>query len=58
MADPDPLNQALEEATEALKRAEVALRHVCTPEREAVHREIVSAAASVGRAQCLRGAGR
>lgn len=58
MADRDPLAAALQEAAQALARAEAALRHICTPEREAVHRELVSAAASVGRAQCLRGDGR
>lgn len=57
MDDRDPLAVALEEAAEALKRAEIALRHICTPEREAVQHELVAAAASVGRAQCLRGAG-
>lgn len=56
MPDRDPLAAALEEAAEALRRAEIALRHLCTPEREAVQRELVSAAMSVGRAQCLRGA--
>lgn len=49
--------EALKRAAEALKRADIALRHVCTPEREAVQRELVSAAASVGRALHLIGEG-
>ena len=53
----DTLAEALRAAEEALRRAEVALRHIMTPEREAVHREIVQAAASVGRAQALTGTG-
>lgn len=58
MADLSALADALKAAEEALRRAETALRHICTPEREAVHHELVSAAASVGRAQCLTGCGR
>ena len=38
-----------------IKRAEVALRHTMTPEREAVQRELVAAATSLGRVLNLVG---
>jgi hypothetical protein len=50
-----PLAEALREAAKALERAEDAARHYSSPEREAVQREIVAAAANVGRGLHLIG---
>ena len=57
MPDPSALADALREAELALRRAEIALRHALTPEREAVQRELVQAAVSIGRAKALTGVG-
>ena len=49
--------ELLREAARQLADAEVRLQHDVTPERDAVHRELVSAATSIGRALNLIGAG-
>lgn len=56
-ADTGPLPYFLREASRALQSAERQLDHDVRPEREAVHRELVAAAACVGRALNLIGAG-
>lgn len=55
-ADTGPLPYFLREASRALQSAERQLDHDVRPEREAVHREIVSAAVCIGRALALIGA--
>lgn len=50
-----PLAHYLREAVRAIEQAERQLGHELRPERGAVHRELVSAAASLGRALHLIG---
>ena len=52
-----PLAYFLRAAAEELSRAERQLEHDVRPERDAVQRELVSAATSIGRALHLIGAG-
>jgi hypothetical protein len=51
------LTDWLRQVAQDLKRAEARLQHDVTPQREAVQRELVQAAVSVGRALHLIGAG-
>lgn len=56
-SSPSRLPELLREAARALEDAERQLQHAVTPEREAVQRELVQAATSIGRALHLIGAG-
>jgi len=51
----DDPQDAFEDAADALQRAQVQLRDYHGPHREAIQRELVSAAVSLGRARQLRG---
>lgn len=52
-----PLAHYLRQAAQELAWAERQLDHDVRPQREAVHRELVAAAAAIGRALHLIGAG-
>jgi hypothetical protein len=55
MVDRSRILELLREAARALEDAERRLEHEIAPERDAIRRELVSAATSVGRAMCLAG---
>lgn len=57
MTDLPRLAELLKEAARALDDADRRLEHAVEPERDAVHRELVAAAANIGRALHLLGAG-
>ena len=56
MTDRSRTAELLREAARALADAEMRMHHDTTPEREAVHRELVQAATCIGRALNLIGA--
>ena len=57
MTDRLRLVELLREAARALDDADRRLEHDVTPERDAIHRELVTAATSIGRALHLLGGG-
>ena len=57
MTDRNRMVELLREAATLLADAELRLVHAVEPERDAVQRELVSAATSIGRALNLIGAG-
>jgi hypothetical protein len=57
MTDRRRTGELLREAARALADAEMRLHHDTTPEREAIHRELMQAATCIGRALHLIGAG-